>query len=392
MATNIFWIGAGLLCFAVGAMLLRALRMGPADDAAPHLTVYRDQLAEVDRDLARDVISSDEAARLRTEVSRRLLDASKIAPEAAQKFGNAVTPKLAIFAAISGAIALYFTLGVPDYPDLPLHKRLDMAAAAYENRPAQAEAEAAMPAQLPQQIDPALLDLITQLRAVVAQRPDDIQGLILLARNESALGNYSAAAQAYRQLIAAKGGRGSLDDHLAAAQTMIAATGGMVSAEAEAQLTVVLDLDPENGSARYFLGLMFAQTGRPDRAFTLWEPLTREGKMDALYTNPIRAMLPDLAEAAGIKYTPPSLPGPTAQDVENAADMSATDRQEMIQTMVTGLEARLLSDGGTLDEWQRLITALSVLNDPDRQMQARDAARKAYANDPAALQSLDALP
>ena len=392
MATNIFWIGAGLLCFAVGAMLLRALRMGPADDAAPHLTVYRDQLAEVDRDLARDVISSDEAARLRTEVWRRLLDASKIAPEAAQKFGNALTPKLAIFAAISGAIALYFTLGVPDYPDLPLHKRLDMAAAAYENRPAQAEAEAAMPAQLPQQIDPALLDLITQLRAVVAQRPDDIQGLILLARNESALGNYSAAAQAYRQLIAAKGGRGSLDDHLAAAQTMIAATGGMVSAEAEAQLTVVLELDPENGLARYFLGLMFAQTGRPDRAFTLWEPLTREGKMDALYTNPIRAMLPDLAEAAGIKYTPPSLPGPTAQDVENAADMSATDRQEMIQTMVTGLEARLLSDGGTLDEWQRLITALGVLNDPDRQMQARDAARKAYANDPAALQSLDALP
>lgn len=392
MATNIFWIGAGLLCFAVGAMLLRALRMGPADDAAPHLTVYRDQLAEVDRDLARDVISSDEAARLRTEVSRRLLDASKIAPEAAQKFGNALTPKLAIFAAISGAIALYFTLGVPDYPDLPLHKRLDMAAAAYENRPTQAEAEAAMPAQLPQQIDPALLDLITQLRAVVAQRPDDIQGLILLARNESALGNYSAAAQAYRQLIAAKGGRGSLDDHLAAAQTMIAATGGMVSAEAEAQLTVVLELDPENGLARYFLGLMFAQTGRPDRAFTLWEPLTREGKMDALYTNPIRAMLPDLAEAAGIKYTPPSLPGPTAQDVENAADMSETERQEMIQTMVTGLEARLLSDGGTLDEWQRLITALGVLNDPDRQMQARDAARKAYANDPAALQSLDALP
>lgn len=392
MATNIFWIGAGLLCFAVGAMLLRALRMGPADDAAPHLTVYRDQLAEVDRDLARDVISSDEAARLRTEVSRRLLDASKIAPEAAQKFGNAVTPKLAIFAAISGAIALYFTLGVPDYPDLPLHKRLDMAAAAYENRPTQAEAEAAMPAQLPQQIDPALLDLITQLRAVVAQRPDDIQGLILLARNESALGNYSAAAQAYRQLIAAKGGRGSLDDHLAAAQTMIAATGGMVSAEAEAQLTVVLELDPENGLARYFLGLMFAQTGRPDRAFTLWEPLTREGKMDALYTNPIRAMLPDLAEAAGIKYTPPSLPGPTAQDVENAADMSETERQEMIQTMVTGLEARLLSDGGTLDEWQRLITALGVLNDPDRQMQARDAARKAYANDPMALQSLDALP
>jgi cytochrome c-type biogenesis protein CcmH len=392
MATNIFWIGAGLLCFAVGVALLRALRMGPADEAAPHLTVYRDQLAEVDRDVARDVISSDEAARLRTEVSRRLLDASKIAPEAAQRFDNSLAPKLTIFAAISGAIALYFTLGVPDYADLPLHKRLDMAAAAYDNRPTQAEAEALMPAQLPEQIEPALLQLITQLRAVVAERPDDIQGLTLLARNEAALGNYSAAAQAYRQLIAAKGGRGSLEDHLSAAQTMIVATGGMVSAEAEAQLTVVLELDPQNGLARYFLGLMFAQTGRPDRAFTLWEPLTREGPMDALYMEQIRAMLPNLAEAAGIKYTPPSLRGPTAQDVANAADMTETDRQEMIQTMVAGLEARLLSEGGTLEEWQRLITALGVLNDPDRQMQARDAARKAFANDPAALQSLDAAP
>lgn len=392
MATSVFWIVAGVLCFAVGVVLLRALRLGPADDAAPHLTVYRDQLAEVDRDLARDVISSEEAARVRTEVSRRLLDAAKIAPEAAQQFGNAMAPKLAIFAAIAGAIGMYFWLGVPDYADLPLKKRLEMAATAYDNRPSQAEAEAAMPDAAPMRAEPAFLELITQLRAVVAERPNDIQGLTLLARNEAILGNYKAAASAYRQLIAAKGGIGSLDDHLGAAQTMIAATGGLVSPEAEAELTQVRKLDPTNGLARYFSGLMFAQTGRPDRAFSLWEPLLREGPQDAIYIDPIRAMLPDLAEAAGIQYTAPSLVGPTAQDVANAADMTAVERQEMIKTMVAGLEERLMSQGGTIDEWTRLITALGVLNDTARQTAARDAARAAFAEDPAALQSLDAVP
>ena len=60
--------------------------------------------------------------------------------------------------------------------------------------------------------------------------------------------------------------------------------------------------------------------------------------------------------------------------------------------MVAGLEERLMSQGGTIDEWKRLITALGVLNDTARQTAARDAARAAFAEDPAALQSLDAVP
>ena len=78
-----FWIVAGAMAFGVGAVLMRALRLPAPEQAEPHLSVYRDQLAEVERDLARDVIAPDEAVRLRTEVSRRLLDAAKSAPKAA---------------------------------------------------------------------------------------------------------------------------------------------------------------------------------------------------------------------------------------------------------------------------------------------------------------------
>lgn len=381
-----FWIAAGGVAFGVGTVLMRALRLPASAETAPHLTVYRDQLAEVERDLARDVIAPDEAERLRSEVSRRLLDAAKSAPAAATKGASATIPTLAIFGALAAAVGLYLVLGVPDYADLPLHKRLALAEAAYADRPSQNEMEDAA-AQTPQApSDPEFTALITQLRDVVAKRPKDVTGLTLLARNEAVLGNYKAASAAYLQLIAAKGDMVQAEDHLNAAQTMIAATGGLVSAEAEAQLTSALQMDPQNGMARYFSGLMFAQTGRPDRAFALWEPLLREGPETALYMEPIRAMIPDLAAAAGIKYAAPK--GPDAQDIANAADMSAADRQEMIKTMVAGLETRLMAEGGTVEEWRQLIKALGVLQDPARQAAAIAAAQKAYAGDAAALEAL----
>ncbi|MDP1576680.1 MAG: c-type cytochrome biogenesis protein CcmI, partial [Cypionkella sp.] len=68
-----FWAAVMALSVGVVAILLQAYRRGDAssdNDAA--LKVYRDQLAEVDRDLARAVISAPEAERVKTEVSRRL--------------------------------------------------------------------------------------------------------------------------------------------------------------------------------------------------------------------------------------------------------------------------------------------------------------------------------
>lgn len=381
-----FWIAAGFISFAVGAVLMRAMRQPALAEAAPHLTVYRDQLAEVERDLARDVIAPEEAARLRVEVSRRLLDASKSAPNVATIGANATLPMLAVFASLAAAIGLYLALGVPDYSDLPLHKRLAMADAAYADRPTQAEMEKAAPPSPMVDTDPQFTAMIAQLRDIVAKRPDDVAGLTLLARNEALLGNYAAASAAYQQLITAKGVNAGVEDHVNAAQTMIAATGGLVSAQAEAQLKSALQMDPRNGMARYFVGLMFAQTGRPDRAFALWEPLLREGPETAFYIEPIRAMIPDLADAAGIKYAA----GPSAQDIANAGQMTDADRQEMIKTMVAGLESRLMSDGGTVEEWRKLINALGVLQDTTRQAAAIAAAQKAFAGDAAALQALAA--
>ena len=397
MAGIWFWVVAGAIGFAVSAFLLRALaRGGDVAAAGPMaLELYRGQLAEVERDLAKGTLQPSEAERLRTEVQRRMLEAAKATETPAaqasglgQGFGFA-----AIIAALAGAVALYFTLGAPDYPDLPLSKRLALAAQVYDSRPSQAEAEAAAPPPAPVQADPEFLALIEQLRAAVIARPSDVRGLALLARNEAQLGNFAASSRAYGAVIAAKGDAASAEDYSAAAQAMIAAAGGIVTPQAEAALMQTLKLDPQNGLARYFAGLMFAQTGRPDRAFEVWEPLARTSAADAPWSAPLAALLPEVAAAAGINYTAPAdlaQIGPDAADMAAAADMTSDEQRTMINTMVTGLEARLFEAGGTGEEWARLITSLGVLGEMPRAEVALRAARAAMAADPAALQLIDA--
>ncbi|MGB0440935.1 MAG: c-type cytochrome biogenesis protein CcmI, partial [Paracoccaceae bacterium] len=70
-----------------------------------------------------------------------------------------------------------------------------------------------------------------------------------------------------------------------------------------------------------------------------------------------------VARAAGIPLTASTAPGPTAEQVEGAQDMSPEDRQAMIKSMVSGLADRLATDGGTPVEWARLIRAYGVLGE-----------------------------
>jgi cytochrome c-type biogenesis protein CcmI len=61
----LFWIIATLPAFAIAATLAFALLRpnGNADGQSEDIIIYRDQLAEVDRDLARGVLDADEAER-----------------------------------------------------------------------------------------------------------------------------------------------------------------------------------------------------------------------------------------------------------------------------------------------------------------------------------------
>jgi cytochrome c-type biogenesis protein CcmH len=231
-----------------------------------------------------------------------------------------------------------------------------------------------------------------KLRAAVAARPDDPTGLELLARNEAGLGNFEAAMAAQAALLTLKGQASTADDHAAQAELMILAAGGYVSPEAEAELTRALQIDPANGTATYYAGLMFLQTGRPDRTFALWAPLLERAAAGDLWVEPLRARLGAVAaEAGAINYRlPPSAAGPTAEDVAAAAGMTAEEREAMIRGMVEGLSDRLATEGGPASDWARLIGALGVLGETDRARAIHAEAQTRFAGRAADLEALRA--
>lgn len=395
MESGLFWAIVIAVSAMVGAVFVQALRRGLPEAAEhPDLKVYRDQLAEVDRDLARGILSADEAARLRTEVSRRLLDADRaLAGAAAAAPGGKGLWLWGALAAliVAGGPLLYRELGAPGYPDLPIAERLAMAEDAYRSRLTQAEAVAIAPPVTPPAVEPEFAALMEKLRSTVASRPDDATGLDLLARNEAGLGNFAAAAAAQEKLVAVLGDKATAAHFSDLARFMVAAAGGLVTPEAEAQLVAALSRDPKEGTARYLSGLMMAQVGRPDRAFELWQPILAEGPDGAPWVEAVRADIARVAEAAGIRYSLPDAPGaggPSAEDMAAAAGMSEEDRAAMIEGMVGQLESRLLAEGGPLEDWLKLINALGVLNQPDRGKAALAAAETALAGDDAALATL----
>lgn len=391
MSLTFFWIAAGVMALGVAGLLLGALlrpRGGAEPAAAYDLRVYRDQLKEIGKDAARGLIGSADAERARTEIARRVLEADRAlkagidtrATPRAARIGAGV---LVVAVVLGGSALLYHEIGVPGYGDLPLAQRIANAEILRATRPDQAEAEADFAAsghgrphmaEAPNEHHAALME---QLREAMVQNPNDLHGQELLARNEALLGNYTAAYAAQHMVIALKGPVASGEDYAYLADLMILATGGYVSPEAESALAEALRRDPENGIARYYSGLMFSQIGRPDQAFAFWRQLLATSPPNAPWVPPIRAQIRDIALLAGEhRYElpplaapmamPPIAPGgPSVEDMEAAADMSPEARDEMVRGMVVQLNARLADEGGTAEDWARLIRAYGVLGDAE---------------------------
>ncbi len=400
-----FWLTAMAMAVLAGLWLglgmarQRRSAGGPTTGQSSDIAVYRDQLAEIGRDLARGQVAAAEAARLRTEVERRLLDADRTnsavltdgtASQSANR-GLALAGALLTLA----AFGLYLQLGAPTYPDQPQAARLRASEALRANRPAQAEAETAAAAEIAAAkpaLDGETADQIARLRSAMLARPEDLTGQTLLAQYEAASGNYAAAAQAQARVVALKADAVTGADQTTLANLLILAAGGLVTAEAEQALTEALRRDPANGAARYYSGLLFAQIDRPDLAYRLWRTLFDGSAPDDPWMAVLPGQLDLVAEAAGVDYRVPApqVKGPGQGDVAAAARMSAEDRSTMIAGMVGQLSARLAAEGGTAAEWAQLITAYGVLGDKGKAAEAWTTAQTQFAAAPGDLAAIRA--
>ena len=373
------WIAAATAAAVITLIVASALfRTGQAArrKAECDLEIYKSQYRELERDIQRGLIQHEDTRHLEVEISRRILAADQLVRSGeswkrAPNLATVLACSLVAMLMIAGVLLLYAMIGRPDLGDLPLQKRLDDSAEIRASRPGQYEAFARLPELPKPAIDPVYADLLARLRTAVADNPDDLRGHELLAEHERSTGDFSAAAEAMTTVIALKGEGAALEDYLLLAENMILAVRGYVSPEAETALQKVLEFDPLNVDAAYYLGHLQFQVGRFDLAYATWATLRERAGPHASFADQLEPLVRDAAFLAGIRIEQVESPLVTldTEDIELATELTPTERTDMIRNMVEGLRSRIDNVGGSAEEWSQLIVSLAVLG------QDRDALR-----------------
>ncbi len=370
------WIFFALLTAAAALSILVPLRRGAASglvagDAAAGEAVYKAQLDELEKDLARGVIDETAAKAARTEIARRLIalrrDSGQSAGQqdaAGSKGGGRekAVMALAILAVPAAALGIYMAAGSPSYPDQPLSARL--------NTPVET---------LP------VNQMVARVEQHLAQNPADGRGWEVLAPVYMSLGRPEDSARAFSNAIRLNGSREELESGLG--EALVVAARGVVTADAKAAFERAAALSPDAVKPRFFLALAYGQDGRKDEAVKAWTQLL-EGADESAPWVPVARQ--ELAAVQG-QVPPAAMPGPTADDVRTAGEMGAEDRQSMIQSMVDGLQERLDRDGGAIEEWERLVRSQLVLGAREAAKEALGKARQAMTGNQSALARLDEL-
>ncbi len=299
---------------------------------SPDVQHLKLQLKEIESDMALGRLGATEAVAAKAELARELMRL-----KAMDKPANDGGARRGIVAAAAAATALlafgvYGALGRPDLPAQPLVGRADLP-----------------PPQM------TLDDAVTQIEARLRTTPDDVRGWTVVAPVYMQTGRFADAANALRKVIALDGPTADRETDLGEALMM--AAGGDATGEPLALFRSAAGRDAAHVRSRYYVATELTREGDFAAAKAAWDELLKLGKGDEAWITNAKAGL--AAAEAGLG---------------GAAMPDATD----IAGMVEGLSARLLRDGGTIEEWARLVRSRLVMGDNEAAQTAYDAARKAY--------------
>jgi cytochrome c-type biogenesis protein CcmH len=355
---NLWFVFALMTVAAVFAVLWPLGRRYQPRAGGTEASVYRDQLAEIDRDLAGGLIAAAEADSARIEISRRLLAATSSQTPPLPQPNRSLRRAVATVALVGlplAAIALYLPLGSPQLGDFPLASR----------------------SQAPDGKQP-LVNLVAQVEAHLEKNPTDGRGWSVLAPVLGQLGRYDDAVRAWRNAISYAGDSSGRRADLG--EVLTAAAGGVVTGEAKAEFERSLAMNADEVKASYFLGVAAEQDGRTGDAASIWKGMLARAPPDAPWRPLVQAAISRVGGVAP----------PLSDDTMAAAkQMTETDRNAMIRGMVDRLAARLKQNGDDVEGWLRLVRAYLVMGEREKAVSARADARQAVGGDTERLRQLN---
>lgn len=305
--TTLYLIGALMALVAMLFVALPLLRTrsksdtSPAQDAA-NVSIYNDQLAELETDLNNGLLSQQQFDLAKPELERRLLQdvsaGGAIVPT--QQSPRWVGIVLAILMPVI-AIALYFHLGNPDAINTP-------------NFTDQANAQG-------QEIEAMLPKIMQQLKT----HPDDVEAWQMLGRAMFALQRFPEAAKAYEQITQIQPDSAQALADYADALGMV--QGQKLAGKPTEIIQKALKLDPQNPKARYLAGFASIEEGDLKGAIAHWEKLLAELPPEQKGVDMLRQKIAELRQQAGMpaiaEATPSAKPADASASISGKARINA---------------------------------------------------------------------
>ena len=234
-----------------------------------HITVYREQLSELDRELAQGTLDQAGYDLSQQELTQRLMEDAP-APEAATeaKPVQRVRWLIALMALVIpvAAFSVYMSVGTP--------MALDPALMAQANGDEQ---------MTPQKLEA----MAEQLAQRLEKEPNNAEGWVMLGRIQRALARYDQADAALQKALALERND---DIVVERAEVLAQKNNGSFKGEPWAIINGVLKADPQNGNALLLAGSAAFSEGRFKDALSYWEKV--RGLLPASSPD-----LPALAEA-----------------------------------------------------------------------------------------------
>jgi len=281
---TVFWIVVLVMIAGALAFLLLPLlkddkdQQEPAKRSEANLSVYRDQVRELDADLASGALDDAQYRSARAELERRALEDAAVADE--QRTGAAPSGKKWIIAAIVAVplltISLYFLLGKPGGSEQP-------------------KEGAAQPQLTQAQIEERVAALAKKLEA----NPNDAQGWAMLGRSYAFLRRFDESGKAYARAEALAPDNATI--LIEYADILAYVNGRNVLGEPEKLVLRTLQIEPNNIKALALAGTASFQRKDYRHAIEWWKKILPLVPPDSPMARSVNA---NISQAQGLSGQP----------------------------------------------------------------------------------------
>lgn len=294
-----FWIVsaafiAAALLFLLPPLLARSPKKATVERRAMTVSIYQDQLSELDADLDAGTVTAEQYEHSRNELQRRMLEDVSTEPAVASTAEAKVTSGrwaawVAGVALPVFAVLLYLQIGSPDV----------LSVSGRSGPPAGHSTGEITPQQI--------LAMVENLAQRLEKNPQDAQGWVMLGRSYTALGRFSDATVAYAKATELVANDAQLWSDYADVQAM--ANGKRLQGKPAELIHKALQVDPNNRKALALAGTAAFETRNYPAAVEYWERLLKLLPEDSQVYQSVSASISEARSLADGATVPAGKPG-----------------------------------------------------------------------------------